>query len=173
MRSTLPALACLAALLAGAPAVAGESGKALEASRASLTAVPGGALPLAGSLYVPVYSTVALNSAASVRFAVTLSIRNVSERQPLVLRRIAYFDTSGTQLESYLAEPVAMKPMATVEVSVPVTDSRGGSGANFVVAWAAPEGGDEPLVEALMLGSLAGASYSFTSAARPIRSPSP
>ncbi|MFO1146860.1 MAG: DUF3124 domain-containing protein [Alsobacter sp.] len=172
MRWTLPALACLAASLAAPDLSAADNGKALEAFQPSLTAVPAGPLPLAGSLYVPVYSTVALNSAVSVRFTVTLSIRNVSEQQPLVVRRIAYFDTGGKPLESYLAEPVAMKPMATVEVTVPVTDSRGGSGANFIIEWAAPEGGDEPLVEALMLGNLAGASYSFTSAGRPIRGPS-
>ncbi len=170
MRWSLPALACLAAWMATA-ACAAETGKTLEAIQPSLTDVPGGALPLSGSVYVPVYSTVALNSAASVRFTVTLSIRNVSEKQPLVVRRIAYFDTTGKQLESYLPAPVAMKPMATVEVTVPVTDSRGGSGANFIIEWAAPESGDEPLVEALMLGSLAGASYSFTSPGRSIRTP--
>jgi hypothetical protein len=160
--------AVAACLLSGPAAPASDRGKALERFKDSLTDVPSGTLPLGGALYVPVYSSVALNSQASVRLVVTLSIRNISEHHPLVLRRVAYFDTSGRQLESYLSAPVALKPVGTVEVTVPVTDSRGGSGANFIIEWAAPEGGAEPLVEALMLGSLAGSSYSFTSAARPL-----
>ena len=54
-----------------------------------------------------------------------------------MLRRIAYFDTGGKLVETYLREPVALKPFSTVEVFVPVTDVRGSTGANFVVDRAA------------------------------------
>ncbi len=70
-------------------------------------------------------------------FSVTLSVHNASETRPLVLKRIAYFDTVGKMVESYLKAPVALKPFSTVEVFIAATDVRGGTGANFVVDWAA------------------------------------
>ena len=34
-----------------------------------------------------------------------LSVHNASETQPLVVQRIAYFDTAGKQVESYPSGP--------------------------------------------------------------------
>jgi hypothetical protein len=101
-------------------------------------------------------------------FSVTLSIHNVAEDRPLVLTRIAYFDTAGTLVESYLESPIALKPFATVEVFIAVNDVRGGTGANFVVDWSAEGRIAEPLVEALMLGGIGAERYSFISRGRPI-----
>src|SRR5207253_2664329 len=61
------------------------------------------------------------------------------------------------------------KPFSTVEVFVPTTDVRGGTGANFVVDWAATGEIAEPVVEALMLGGLGSGHYAFISQARPIK----
>ena len=44
---------------------------------------------------------------------------------------------NGKPVQSYLKEPVALKPFATIEVFIPTTDVRGGTGANFIVDWAA------------------------------------
>ena len=52
---------------------------------------------------------------------------------PPILKRIAYFDTSGKMVESYLKSPVALKPFSTIEVFIAANDVRGGTGANFVV----------------------------------------
>ena len=102
-------------------------------------------------------------------FSVTLSVHNASETRPLVLKRIAYFDTAGKMVESYLKSPIALKPFATVEVSIATTDTRGGTGANFVVDWAAAGEIAEPAVEALMVGSVGAGHYAFISQGRPIR----
>lgn len=135
----------------------------------SLTSVPKGSLPVRGAIYVPAYSSVFLSSGkARVGFSVTLSVHNVSEDRPLVLTKVAYFDTSGALVQSFLPSPVALKPFATVQVSIPVTDVRGGVGANFIVEWAAEAHLAEPVVEALMLGTVGNASYSFISPGRPI-----
>jgi hypothetical protein len=56
-----------------------------------------------------------------------------------------------------------------VEVFVPTTDVRGGTGANFVVDWAATGEIAEPVVEALMLGGLGSGHYAFISQGRPIK----
>ena len=136
----------------------------------SLTAVPAENLAVAGSFYVPVYSSVSM-SQGRLRgdFSVTLSIHNASETKPLVLKRIAYFDTVGKMVENYLKAPVALKPFSTVEVFIAATDVRGGTGANFVVDWAAAGEIAEPAVEALMVGSVGNGHYAFISQGRPIR----
>ncbi|MFO1135438.1 MAG: DUF3124 domain-containing protein [Rhodoblastus sp.] len=163
----------LAALLALAgPAGAQEAGRVdlAKAFAASLTAVPAGALPTSGSFYVPAYSQVVRSvGGATIAFSVTLTIHNVSQTRPLVLSRIAYFDTAGALVESFLTTPVALKPLATLQLSIPVTDARGGAGANFLVDWAAEGAIAEPAVEALMLGSIGAATYSFVSVGRPAR----
>jgi hypothetical protein len=136
----------------------------------SLTAVPAENLTIAGSFYVPVYSSVSM-SQGKLRgdFSVTLSVHNASETKPLVLKRIAYFDTVGKMVESYLKAPIALKPFSTIEVFIAATDVRGGTGANFVVDWAAASEIAEPAVEALMVGSVGNGHYAFISQGRPIR----
>jgi hypothetical protein len=136
----------------------------------SLTSVPTENFAVSGSFYVPVYSSVSM-SAGKLRadFSVTLSVHNASETRPLVLKRIAYFDTAGKMVESYLKSPVALKPFSTIEVFIPTSDVRGGTGANFVVDWAATGEIAEPAVEALMVGGIGAGHYAFISQGRPIR----
>ncbi|WP_461355233.1 DUF3124 domain-containing protein [Bradyrhizobium sp. USDA 4454] len=147
-----------------------QSSAGLEQNFAnSLTAVPEG-LTAGGAFYVPVYSSVSMSQGKlRADFSVTLSVHNASETKPLVLKRIAYFDTSGKMVESYLKSPIALKPFATVEVAIATTDTRGGTGANFVVDWAAAGEIAEPAVEALMVGSVGAGHYAFISQGRPIR----
>jgi Protein of unknown function (DUF3124) len=136
----------------------------------SLTALPAETPSITGSFYVPVYSSVSMSQGKSrADFSVTLSIHNASETRPLVLRRIAYFDTAGKIVESYLKAPVALKPVSTVEVFIAAADVRGGTGANFMVDWAATGEIAEPVVEALMFGQLGSGHYAFISQGRPIR----
>lgn len=136
----------------------------------SLTAMPTENLGVTGAFYVPAYSSVSMSQGKlRADFSVTLSVHNASETRPLVLRRIAYFDTGGKMVESYLKAPVALKPFATIEVIVPTTDVRGGTGANFMVEWAATGEIAEPVVEALMFGSVGSGHYAFISQGRPIK----
>jgi hypothetical protein len=165
----LAILTCLSTLdVPGAQAQA--AGGIEQAFAGSLTAVPPENLAIAGSFYVPVYSSVSM-SQGKLRgdFSVTLTIHNASETKPLVLKRIAYFDTIGKMVESYLKAPVALKPFSTVEVFIAATDVRGGTGANFVVDWAAAGEIAEPAVEALMVGSVGNGHYAFISQGRPIK----
>ena len=154
-----------------APAARAQTAAGIEQTFAgSLTAMPSENLGVSGAFYVPVYSSVSI-SQGKVRadFSVTLSIHNASETRPLVLRRIAYFDTNGKMVENYLKAPVALKRFSTVEVFVPTTDVRGGTGANFVVDWAAVGEIAEPVVEALMFGGLGSGHYAFISQGRPLK----
>ena len=159
-------LLCLVALYA--PVASGQTAGIEQTFSGSLTAVPSENLAVSGAFYVPVYSSVAMNKLRA-DFSVTLSIHNASETRPLVLRRIAYFDTGGKMVENHLKAPVALKPFSTVEVFVPANDIRGGTGANFVVDWAATGEIAEPVVEALMFGGIGSGHYAFVSQGRPIR----
>jgi Protein of unknown function (DUF3124) len=165
----LAILACLSTLhVPGAQAQA--AGGIEQTFAGSLTAVPTENLAVAGAFYVPVYSSVSM-SQGKLRgdFSVTLSIHNASETKPLVLKRIAYFDTVGKMVESYLKAPIALKPFSTVEVFIAATDVRGGTGANFVVDWAAAGEIAEPAIEALMVGSIGNGHYAFISQGRAIK----
>lgn len=163
-------LALIAGLALTTPAIA-QSKLNIEQSFAdSLTAMPKEELSVSGGFYVPAYSSVAMSQGRlRVDFSVTLSVHNASETQPLVVKRIAYFDTSGKMVESYLKAPVALKPLATVSVFIRTDDVRGGTGANFLVDWAASGEIAEPVVEALMVGGVANAHYAFVSQGRPTR----
>lgn len=163
------ALLCLLAIYA--PVARAQTAAGIEQTFAnSLTAIPAENLGVSGAFYIPAYSSVSMSQGKTrADFSVTLSIHNASEARPLVLKRIAYFDTAGKMVESYLKVPIALKPFSTVEVFVPTTDVRGGTGANFVVDWAATGEIAEPVVEALMLGGLGSGHYAFISQGRPIK----
>jgi hypothetical protein len=167
-----PFFAILAALsiLHGASASAQTAGIIEQNFASSLTAIPAENLTVSGAFYVPVYSSVSMSQGKlRADFSVTLSVHNASETRPLVVKRIAYFGTSGKMVESYLKSPVALKPFSTIEVSIAANDVRGGTGANFVVDWAAAGEIAEPAVEALMVGSVGAGHYAFISQGRPIR----
>ena len=167
-----PFFAILAALsILYGPSAGAQSAGIIEQNFAnSLTAIPTENLAVTGAFYVPVYSSVSMSQGKlRADFSVTLSVHNASETRPLVLKRIAYFDTSGKMVEGYLKSPIALKPFATVEVFIAASDVRGGTGANFVVDWAATGEIAEPAVEALMVGSVGPGHYAFISQGRPIR----
>ena len=79
-----------------------------------------------------------------------------------MVQRIAYFDTDGQLVQEYLREPISLPPLGTTQAFVAAEDRRGGPGTNFVVDWVAQPGSSEPVVEAVMIGSVGTTSYSFT-----------
>ena len=162
-------LACL--MTTAAPAARAQTAAGIEQAFAgSLTAMPSENLGVSGAFYVPAYSSISMSQGKlRADFSVTLSIHNASETRPLILRRVAYFDTGGKMVENYLKAPVALKPFSTIEVFIPITDVRGGTGANFVVDWAAAGEIAEPVVEALMVGGLGSGHYAFISQGRPLK----
>ena len=134
--------------------------------------IDGAALPPAareGTLYVPVYSTLYLGDRlVQAGLAVTLSLRNTSPAHDLVVRRIHYHDTAGRLLRRLVDRPHAIPPMATAEFRIDRDDPSGGSGANYLVEWAVPAGGSEPLVEAVMAGPAGHLGISLVSRGVPV-----
>lgn len=174
MRTGLPFAILLCSLASAGPAAAQSRSTDKhdfeQVFADSLTAMPKEELAVSGGFYVPAYSSVAMSQGKlRVDFSVTLSVHNASEARLLVVKRIAYFDTAGRMVESYLKQPVALKPLATVTLFIPTDDVRGGTGANFLVDWAATGEIAEPVVEALMVGGIANAHYAFISQGRATR----
>ena len=159
-----PFFAILAALsILYTPGAGAQTASSIEQNFAgSLTALPTENLAVSGAFYVPVSSVSMSQGKLRADFSVTLSVHNASETR-LILKRIAYFDTSGKMVESYLKSPVALKPFSTIEVFIAANDVRGGTGANFVVDWAATGEIAEPAVEALMVGGVGAGHYAFIS----------
>jgi len=160
---------------AAAPASAQPAGGRADAlaggSAGSLTDLPDrGSLTVRGAFYVPAYARLSLAKGSyPIDLAVTLNVHNASEEKPLVVERIAYRDTAGALVQEYIGAPVAVRPFGTIEVFIPTSDVRAGTGARFVVGWAAAGPIAEPVVEALIIGSAGSQGYSFVGQGRPIK----
>jgi hypothetical protein len=89
----------------------------------------------------------------------------------LNLLRVDYFDTAGNLVHSYLPKPIAIRSFGTVEAFVPAESTRGGTGA--IVEWSANGLITDPLIEAVMVGSLGAQGFSFTSRGKPMITETP
>ncbi|HYC13188.1 MAG TPA: DUF3124 domain-containing protein [Stellaceae bacterium] len=172
---TLLLLAFLA-LGIGSGAASAQAGKPapsdpLARFRSSLVPPPAPSeIALRQSVYVPAYSSLfGAGGPARLDFAVTLSVRNTSATQPLVVEHIDYYDTAGTLVQHYIPTAVAIRPYGTIEILIATEDTRGGTGANFVVDWGATKPISEPVIEAVMVGSSGTRGFAFISPGHPIR----
>jgi hypothetical protein len=123
-----------------------------------------------GTIYVPAYSRIRVGSGrGGVDLATTLSIHNSSRDNVLLLESVSYHNTEGELVQTYLDRAVGLRPLGTIEIFVASADLRGGTGANFVIEWAAQAPIPEPVTEAVMIGSVGATSYSFVSQGRSLR----
>jgi hypothetical protein len=58
---------------------------------------------------------------------------------------------------------VELKPLASTDFFVAADDKIGGSGANFIVEWVAEKTVNEPVVEAIAIGTSSSQGISFVS----------
>lgn len=118
-------------------------------------------------LYVPSYSHINVrDERRTLNLATTLSIRNASRSDSLVIDRVDYYDNGGELVRRYLDESLALGPLASTSYVVREEDLRGGVGANFLVRWTARRPIDPPVVETVHITTQAALGVSFTSAGR-------
>jgi hypothetical protein len=104
-------------------------------------------------MYVPVYSHVYFDGGRPFLVETTLSIRNTDVSQPIYVRSVKYYNTAGKLSHTYVDQLVRVDPLETIEFLVEKRDTKGGSGANFIVEWMADdEEIDRPLIESVMVG---------------------
>lgn len=125
------------------------------------------------TVYVPVYSDVLFgNSDKNGKpdrwpLSATLSIRNTDLENSLTVRSIRYYDTSGKLLRDYPAGS-KLGPLGTMEVFVEHKDQSGGSGANFLVVWAADKPINVPIIETVHTYFFGTRAVVFTSSSQPL-----
>lgn len=104
------------------------------------------------TFYVPVYSDI-YSETKDMRFLLTatLSIRNTSFTDTLVVNDVEYYDTRGNLVRHYIDHPIYLIPMATVEYVIEQDDKSGGSGANFIVILSSKNRNFNPLVQSVMI----------------------
>jgi hypothetical protein len=124
-------------------------------------------------LYVPCYSHIYLLEGKPYNLAITLSVRNTSRTEKLVLQSVAYHDSSGSLVKELVSKEIELAPLSVVEMFVHEEDKSGGSGASFLVKWVAESALPEPVVEAAMVGSSGSLGISFLTRAKVLEELSP
>lgn len=105
------------------------------------------------TIYLPVYSHIwhgdvkGDGSPERLLVSTLVSIRNTDPHAPITLRSADYYDTDGKLIRRYAEQPRSIPPLGTIEYFINLTDTSGGSGANFLVEWSAGQPVSPPLVE--------------------------
>jgi hypothetical protein len=125
-----------------------------------------------GRSFVALHSTlIGQGGLTRLNFSGALSIHNTSSTQSLAVEKIDYRSGTGGCVESYLSEPIYLKPYASMQVIIAQEDVRAGVGASFTVDWATAPGADEPLIEAVMASFVGTRGFSFLSPGRRVSRP--
>ena len=144
----------------------------LEAYKAN--DIPPESIVIQRTVYVPIYSHVYYDRGRPYLLEATLSIRNTDIQRPVYIRSVRYYDTKGKLVKKHLNRMIRLGPLETIEFLVETHDTTGGSGANFIVEWMATERIDEPLIEAIMVGSSGNQGIGFSRSGRNLTfSPNP
>ncbi len=119
---------------------------------------------------MPVYSHIYYGDRERdyILLSATLSIRNTDPERSITLLSADYYDSKGKFLEKFVQAPVVLGPLETVRYIVKESDTRGGSGANFIVKCRPPRRW-RPIIEAVMIGTRGQQGISFTSRGQAIQ----
>jgi Protein of unknown function (DUF3124). len=168
----LLAAAFAALSLSGCGREAKQSTKGAQAPTfdpSSLAVPDSGGHKLRGQvLYMPAYSSIPYKNGSYYDLGAFLAVHNTDLSAPISIRKADFFDTEGKLVESFVAEPRVLGPMATALFTVSQKGQKG-AGANFLVEWTSEAPVSEPLIESVMkdLGSNLG--ISFLSQGRVVR----
>ena len=100
---------------------------------------------------------------------VTLSIRNTDPNAPITIVKVEYYSSDGGLLKNYLDGPVQLKSLASTRYIIKERDTKGGSGANFIVKWKSEKIVNAPIIETVMIGTSSQQGISFTSRGQVIK----
>lgn len=135
-------------------------------------------LPLSNGqmLYLPIYSNILHGDITSSKgkpmksyMSALISIRNTSLKTPIKIDSARYYNTEGKLLRDFIPAPRVIAPMDTLELFVEKSEAEGGSGAKFLIRWAAEQATNAPVVEAVHIDNQPGRPYSFITSARAIQ----
>ena len=122
------------------------------------------------AVYVPIYSHIYSGvKARPFDLAATLSIRNTNPKHAITLVSVKYYDSDGKLVQDYLNQPKELKALVTTRYIITEGDKTGGSGANFIVVWKSDQTVNQPIIEAVMIGTQSSQGISFLSRGRVIK----
>ncbi|ADW17247.1 hypothetical protein Despr_1075 [Desulfobulbus propionicus DSM 2032] len=127
---------------------------------------------LGQTVYVPIYSHIYAEDRyrdTPFLLTATLSVRNTDPDKPFTLKSVSYYDSKGVLLQQYLEQPMTIEPLGSTRFIVPESESKGGSGAKFLVEWEAKAAVVEPIIESVMIGTKMQQGISFISTGRVIK----
>jgi len=127
---------------------------------------------LSGQLvYVPIYSSIYNQYAENIlHMTAILSIRNISPKGEIIIKKIDYYDTNGKLIKNYIDEPFSLGKMSTKDFVIAENDLDGGTGANFLVEWESKKKVSIPIIESVMLGNSGTKGFSFSSRGKEVES---
>ncbi len=127
-------------------------------------------------LYLPIYSTIWHGDTHLLKgepmksnMSALVSIRNTSQKTPIRVLSARYYNTEGKLIREFVSAPKAVAPLGTLELFIEKSEAEGGSGANFLIQWAAESATNAPIVEAVHIDNQASRPYSFITSARAIQ----
>ena len=113
-------------------------------------------------VYVPVYSDIYhMSGAQRYLLTATLSVRNTSRRDTMFVEAVDYYDWKGHLRKQYLRKPIRIDPLESVEFVVEHEEEEGGAGANFLVHWGSNSPSMNPIIQAVMIGTVFQQGISF------------
>jgi hypothetical protein len=116
------------------------------------------------TIYVPVYSHIYYGDKETPYYlAVTVSIRNTDQANPITVTGVNYYDTNGTLINRFLEKPIQLNANGSTRFVIKQSDDKGGSGANCIVTWRSDRQANAPIVESIMIGTRNQQGISFTS----------
>lgn len=107
------------------------------------------------TVYIPIYSDI-YSETKDVKFnlTATLSIRNTSLKDTIYIDDINYYNTEGELVRHYLVDQtLGLNPMQSIEYVIEEDDTEGGTGANFIINWAANNKNVNPLFQGVMIST--------------------
>lgn len=121
-------------------------------------------------LYVPIYSNLPHGQdTTKLDISAFLAIHNIDIKHKLRISQILFCNTAGKQVKDFLGKKeITLEPLETKTIYIPHED-QSGTGANFLVEWYSNEKMVEPLIESIMVNTVANQNVSFTSSAKIIR----
>ncbi|WP_298983736.1 DUF3124 domain-containing protein [uncultured Roseibium sp.] len=123
---------------------------------------------LGETIYVPAYSRIFSYPNRSDLLASTLAVHNVDPKTSITLQNVSYHGEGGQLIRTLLEEPFVLAPLQSKTVLIPINDTSGGVGANFLLTWTSDEAALSPIAEAIMTSGIGGPGPSFTSRGRVI-----
>jgi len=142
----------------------------------ALPAMAADALSSGQALYLPIYSHIwhgdrVVDGKYPLKNTVSalISIRNTSLKTPIRVSSARYYSTQGKLIKEFLPKPVVVGVMGTLELFVERKESKGGSGANFVIQWDASVPTNPPLIEAVHADIKGHQTLAFITKAHPIQ----